>query len=96
VNGSKLIDALVERLLNHADIHGLQLNPDKNITGKVIAGLVRNVERHHGLYCPCRIVTGDREADKAIKCPCIHMLEDVENNGQCKCGLFMKKFEGDV
>jgi len=93
MNAPKLVESLVERLLNHADVHGLQLNPDKKVTGKVIAGIVRNVERYHGLYCPCRIVTQDREVDKAIKCPCVYMLDDVEMYGQCKCGLFMKKFQ---
>ena len=91
MNQSKLVDALVNRLINHAEIYDLELNQDKRIVGKVIAGLVRNVERYHGLYCPCRVVTRDRELDKAIKCPCIYMHGDIEKNGECKCKLFVKK-----
>ena len=47
-------------------------------------------------YCPCRYAiwkkTKTPQEMEAIRCPCIFMEEDMnENNGNCHCFLFKRK-----
>jgi len=72
----------------YAGKKGFRLNED---TAKaVIEGLTANKEKHGYRYCPCRVVTGDAERDKAIICPCDYHLEEIEQDGCCHCMLFCK------
>ena len=69
---------------------GVKLNPDEGLVEAVLKGLARNEEKYGRRYCPCRVVTGDPEADALKVCPCAWMMEDVESKGRCHCGLFVK------
>ncbi|MGR3220281.1 MAG: ferredoxin-thioredoxin reductase catalytic domain-containing protein [Candidatus Anammoxibacter sp.] len=40
-------------------------------------------------YCPCRIVTGDKEKDDKIICPCVYHEEEIKRDGKCHCDLFV-------
>ena len=42
------------------------------------------------VYCPCRVVTGDKEKDDEIICPCIFHRQEISKDGHCKCNLFVK------
>ena len=75
----------------HADEKGFLLQPDEKILDMILTGLLRNKEKHGLLYCPCRRVTGDKEEDKKIICPCIYHEDEVNNDRHCKCFLFLKK-----
>ena len=77
--------------------HGWKPNPDAEFVATVAAGLTTNVNRHGYYLCPCRDGDGDRKRDKDIVCPCVYAGPDVDQHGQCFCGLFVSAdHEGPV
>jgi ferredoxin-thioredoxin reductase catalytic chain len=83
-------DELKEKSEVYAKEQGYRLNPEKKITDNIIKGLLRNNERFGELYCPCRMVTEDKEKDKEIICPCIFHKEEIKSMGHCHCMLFVR------
>lgn len=81
-----------------AERNGWVANPDTDFTGTLAAGLTTNVNRHGYYLCPCRDADGERSADRDIICPCVYAKPDVEEYGQCFCGLFLspEKAESDA
>ena len=75
----------------YAQKAGIKLNPDKKIVEGVIKGLLKNKKAKGKLYCPCRIITGDKEKDKEIICPCVFHKKEIELEEHCKCFLFVAK-----
>ena len=69
--------------------NGWVANPDTEFREALAEGLTTNVNRFGYYLCPCRDGDGDRQADKDIVCPCIYAKKDVEEYGQCFCGLFL-------
>ncbi|MCK4522175.1 MAG: ferredoxin:thioredoxin reductase [Nanoarchaeota archaeon] len=76
---------------NYAEKNGFQLNPDKKIVETLINGLLKNEKKYGKRYCPCRRVTGNKEKDKKIICPCIYHKDEIKKSGHCLCLLFAKK-----
>ena len=74
----------------HAEKMGIKINPNETIAGAIIKGLLKNEEKHGARYCPCRRVTGNKEEDKKIICPCVYHMGEIELQGKCHCGLFVK------
>ncbi len=79
-----------EKSEKFAEETGIKINPDRKIADGIIKGLLLNEEKHGEQYCPCRRVTGDKEEDKKIICPCVYHEEEIEKDGQCHCRLFVK------
>jgi ferredoxin-thioredoxin reductase catalytic subunit len=75
----------------YARASGLILNPDKKIVEAVVKGLAGNFERHGKAFCPCRAITGKKELDKKIVCPCAYHLQEIKETDHCRCQLFFKK-----
>ena len=73
-----------------AKVKGWKVNPDKEYAQGIIDGLNRNKELKGKYYCPCKVVTGDPEIDKAIICPCKESQFEIDRDGVCHCGLFVK------
>ena len=71
-----------------ADQAGYRLNPDRDWTFKVLAGLLVNEARYGYGSCPGRLATGLAERDRAIVCPCAFRAEDVAKYGRCYCHLY--------
>ena len=69
---------------------GIKVNPDEKAVETTIKGLLKNKKMHGEVYCPCRIVTGDKEKDKEIICPCVFHRGEIELEGRCGCLLFVK------
>lgn len=65
------------------------LNPDEKIVAKVIKGLIARNKKYGFEYCPCRIVSGDKEKDANIICPCVYHEDEVKNDGKCHCDLYV-------
>jgi len=65
------------------------LNPDEKTVAKVIKGLVARNKKYGFEYCPCRIVSGDKEKDANIICPCVYHEDEVKCDGKCHCVLFV-------
>jgi thioredoxin len=74
----------------YAKNSGFKVNPDKETVGRLIKGLLNNEAKHGARYCPCRRVTGNKEEDKGKICPCLWHKEEIEKDGHCLCGLFIK------
>lgn len=86
----KEVEDLRKKSDEYAKSQGFKLNPDKKIIDFVLKGLLKNKEKHGEIYCPCRIVTGNKQEDKKIICPCIYHKQEIEEDGYCKCQLFVR------
>jgi ferredoxin-thioredoxin reductase catalytic subunit/glutaredoxin len=83
------IRKIMERLQRFSEKKGAALNPDTAITVKLIDGLLENQKRHGYWGCPCRLLSGNREEDQDIICPCHYWEQDVAEFGACYCGLYV-------
>jgi len=68
---------------------GLIFNPDAELVRTLIEGLWTNKQRYGYPNCPCRLSCEDFEHDKDIFCPCVYAPPDIEEYGQCYCGLYV-------
>lgn len=84
-------ETLKKKLRAYADSAGFKLNSNEKALEGIIKGLLRNKQFNGEIYCPCRIVTGNKEEDKKIICPCVYHQGEIELDGHCKCALFWKK-----
>ncbi len=75
----------------HAEENQIMLNPNERIVQGAIKGLFMKEEKFGEKYCPCRVVSGDKEMDKEIICPCIFHKDEIKEMGHCHCNLFVKK-----
>jgi len=82
---------LRKKLQAYADSQNFKLNPNEKAIEGIINGLLRNRKFKGDIYCPCRIVTGNKEEDKKIICPCVYHKDEIKSMGHCKCTLFWKK-----
>jgi len=84
------------RTESDARSRGYHLNPEENFLRDLLEGLKKNEERYGYPSCPCRLASGDFDLDKDIICPCDYRDPDVEEFGNCYCGLYVRKdvFEG--
>jgi ferredoxin-thioredoxin reductase catalytic chain len=82
---------LLKRMQTYADSKNFKLNPNKEALEGIINALLRNKKFKGEIYCPCRIVTGDKEKDREIICPCVFHRGEIELQGHCKCTLFWSK-----
>ena len=74
----------------NAEASGYRLNPDYDIVVIAIKGLANNKRKYGETYCSCRVVSGDKEQDKKIICPCVYRSRDIDQKGACKCALYIK------
>lgn len=75
----------------YAESQGFKLNPDEKVVESIIKGMIDNEENHGFRYCPCRAITGDKEKDRKIICPCFWHKDEIKDTGRCLCGLFVSK-----
>ncbi|TVM00818.1 MAG: ferredoxin:thioredoxin reductase [Candidatus Brocadia sp. WS118] len=82
----------IRKILNEYTVHSpYKLNPDGKIVDRVVKGLVMRKIKFGYAYCPCRLVTGDKDKDKKIICPCVYHAEEIERDGECHCNLFVRE-----
>jgi ferredoxin-thioredoxin reductase catalytic subunit len=74
----------------NASASGYKLNPDYDIVMTAIKGLANNKKKYGEMYCSCREISGDKEKDKKIICPCVYRSKDMDRKGSCKCALYVK------
>ncbi len=82
---------LLKKLKAYADSQDFKLNESEKALEGIIAGLLRNRKFKGDIYCPCRTVTGNKEKDREIVCPCVFHRGEIELQGHCKCTLFWSK-----
>lgn len=90
VNKSKNEEEILKNADKYAKQVGIKLNPDKQQTGIIAQGLMKNKKEKGATYCPCRIVTGNKKKDEEIICPCVFHRGEIELEGHCRCLLFVK------
>jgi ferredoxin-thioredoxin reductase catalytic subunit len=84
-------EELYERLKKVNEPKGYYFSDDTAMTMDLLAGLLTNKERYGYMCCPCRLASGDREADRDITCPCDYREPDVAEYGACYCQLYVSK-----
>jgi ferredoxin-thioredoxin reductase catalytic chain len=66
-----------------AEANGYNLNPDADFTRELVKGLLINQRRYGYGNCPCRLASGDGEADLDMVCPCDYRDADLSEFGTC-------------
>ena len=82
---------LYERMKKVQEAKGYFFNNDKERSIELLEALLVNKERYGYMGCPCRLVSGDRDADRDIICPCVYSVPDIEEFGSCYCSLYVSK-----
>lgn len=85
------VNTLYEILKKSQESKGHFFNKDLDTTFELLKGLLINKERYGYMACPCRLASGEREADKDIICPCVYRAPDVEEYGSCYCNLYVSE-----
>ena len=74
----------------HAREHGFKLQPNVEILDRILQGLLMKEEKYGKRYCPCRRISDDQEENDRIVCPCAYHEKEINDDGHCKCFLFVK------
>lgn len=85
------VDNLYEQLRKIQEAKGYFFNVDKERVMELLEALLTNKDRYGYMACPCRLASGDRDADKDIICPCDYRAPDVEEYGSCYCNLYVSE-----
>jgi ferredoxin-thioredoxin reductase catalytic subunit len=70
---------------------GYYFNKDRQRVMDLMAALLVNKARYGYMACPCRLASGDKDADRDIICPCVYREPDVAEYGSCYCNLYVSK-----
>jgi len=89
--GRDEIDLHYRRLLSEAPASGYFLNPDEAFARDLVKGLLFNRKRYGYQSCPCRLASGDADADRDIVCPCDYRDADLTEYGACYCALYVSE-----
>ncbi|MFC1789770.1 ferredoxin-thioredoxin reductase catalytic domain-containing protein [Patescibacteria group bacterium] len=81
---------LIKKYEKHCEENGYKLNPNDRIVQGIVKGLLYKEQKLGERYCPCRRVTGNKEEDKKLICPCFWHKKEIEKDGHCFCRLFVK------
>jgi len=85
-----LLGEAIQGYQEYADQHGLRLNQDRKAVETLVSGLLANEKKYKARYCPCRRVTLESPEEEKKICPCQSSREEIEKDGHCYCGLFVK------
>jgi ferredoxin-thioredoxin reductase catalytic chain len=83
------VEQLYDMLKRVQEPKGYYFNRDRELVDDLLAGLLVNRERYGYMCCPCRLASGDRDADRDIICPCAYRAADVHAYGSCYCNLYV-------
>lgn len=86
---------LYETLKKIQEAKGYYFSNDQEHVYGLLESLLLNKDRYGYMACPCRLASGDREADKDIICPCVYREPDVNEYGSCYCNLYVSKAWND-
>jgi ferredoxin-thioredoxin reductase catalytic subunit len=70
---------------------GYLLHPDPEFAKELIRGILVNEKRYGYGACPCRLAAGTEKEDLDIQCPCEYRDKDMDEFGQCFCGLYVSE-----
>jgi ferredoxin-thioredoxin reductase catalytic subunit len=90
------VEQLFEQLKKVQEPKGFYFNKDKQRVFELLEALLTNKSRYGYMVCPCRLASGEREADRDIICPCVYRTPDVAEFGSCYCNLYVSKEWNDA
>jgi ferredoxin-thioredoxin reductase catalytic subunit len=74
------------------DILGYKFTPNEEMVDFLLEQEVKLEQKHGSPFCPCQYISGNREEDMKIVCPCIPFhRKHFDAMKQCWCGLFVHK-----
>ena len=79
------------RLEKFLEGKNFRFNPDESLVEDLIEALAAKKAKFGEAYCPCRRLSGDRDKDKDIICPCVHQEQEIVTDGHWHCRLFVKE-----
>jgi ferredoxin-thioredoxin reductase catalytic subunit len=82
---------LFEKLEKMQAAKGYYFNRDRERVFDLLEALLTNKGRYGYMGCPCRLLSGDREQDRDIICPCVYRTPDVAEFGSCYCNLYVSE-----
>ena len=68
---------LYDRMKKVQEPKGYFFNKDKERTFELLEALIANRENYGYMGCPCRLLSGDKELDRDIFCPCVYSVPDL-------------------
>lgn len=84
------METLRKRLEQYVAGKDFHFNAEEEVVAGLLSAMTKRKEKFGDYYCPCRRVTGDREEDAKIVCPCAFHLEELAKDGHCHCYLFTR------
>jgi ferredoxin-thioredoxin reductase catalytic subunit len=85
------VDRLYAKLNAEAESGGYHLNPDEDMTRRLVQGLLENERRYGYPSCPCRLAAGEKDEDLDIICPCDYRDPDLDEYSTCYCALYVSR-----
>lgn len=74
------------------DLLGYRFSKDEELVEFLLEQEVILEKKYGSPFCPCQAITGVREKDMKIVCPCIPFHKEHFNKmKRCWCGLFVHK-----
>jgi len=70
---------------------GYFFSNDRDRVFDLLEALILNKQRYGYMGCPCRLLSGDRQADRDIICPCVYSAPDIAEFGSCYCNLYVSQ-----
>ncbi|MBC8552071.1 MAG: ferredoxin:thioredoxin reductase [Candidatus Brocadiales bacterium] len=74
---------------DYVEIAPYKLNPNSKHVDKIIKSLAKKKLKKGFFYCPCRMLSDNKEMDAKSICPCEYHKEEIERDGICCCDLFV-------
>jgi len=82
-------EKLYDMLKQVQEPKGYCFNRDRVRVFDLLGALLQNRKRYGYMSCPCRLASGDRNADRDIICPCEYREADIREYGSCYCNLYV-------
>ena len=73
----------------YAETSSYELNPNTKHVDKIIKSLAKRKLKNGFFYCPCRMLSDNKEIDAKIICPCEYHQDEIKKDGICSCDLFV-------
>lgn len=89
------VQTLYEMLKKAQEPKGYFFSKDSQRVMELLEALITNKDRYGHMVCPCRLASGNKEADRDIICPCEYRGPDVAQYGSCYCNLYVSKAWND-
>lgn len=84
-------EQLYDTMKRVQEAKGYYFNTDRGRVFELLDALLLNKQRYGYMGCPCRLLSGNRDQDRDIICPCVYSVPDIAQYGSCYCNLYVSK-----